>query len=757
MARRTNCWNSSNPPSPYSPRGLFGNPRSFPGRSHFRRQILRAAALLLGIFCFPSLLQAQADITVDFARVTGTVNPLLLGNNVMFPSNGGMLWDVRTNDLQADAVPFVQTIAPTILRFPGGSLSDEYLWEDAIGVKTTAPVDPGATSVSLDVIPDWGSVSSALFVGNASDEWGMYGDTVRFTGIVGPRLEGVSGMLFAHAAGSEVRPGPRQGQYEWFTHQYGIDEHMRLAASLGVGTVITVNYGTGRDRSGALSVNASLSQKVKRAAAWVAYLNGDPADTRPIGMDDEGNDWKTVGHWAKKRADRGHVAPYAVRYWEIGNEIYGGWETGNTTVRRYAQDFIEFATTMRAVDPSIKVGAVSWVEPHYQGAADSGDEWATTLIQIAGDQIDFLALHPYYPAAPSSQVSYASAAWFTATMAAAQQVVSDLQEIRAVIAANSQRAGQIELAVTEYGILPFDSWDPRDYSNLAAGLYHADLLMALARHPELGVAFVNAFTLHDASTQQAAVHFAWETGSRWTRPQYHVLQLLRHHLAPTLHSTSVSGPTFSTVQMGNMRSVSAVPTLDAIASSDEAGRLTLLVLNRAQSDAVTSSIRLLGYTPYPTATVRTITGDSLAAHNEDNHSAVMLATTDVSSVADTFSYTFPAHSLTLVEFQRGKVVSVASLPATPPTANLSATPREGKAPLSVTFDGSTSTAVDPAQILEYRWNFGDGSTATGITTSHTYTKAGTYTVTLSVTDSQGLSAVASTTIKVSKTRIARRR
>ncbi len=129
----------------------------------------------------------------------------------------------------------------------------------------------------------------------------------------------------------------------------------------------------------------------------------------------------------------------------------------------------------------------------------------------------------------------------------------------------------------------------------------------------------------------------------------------------------------------------------------------------------------------------------------------------MSSAADNFSYTFPAHSLTLVEFQRGKVFSVASLPPAPPTASLSADPQEGKAPLSVSFDGSKSTAIDAAQILEYRWNFGDGATAMGIATTHTYAKAGTYTVTLSVTDSRGLSAMASTTIKVSKAKTARRR
>ena len=39
--------------------------------------------------------------------------------------------------------------------------------------------------------------------------------------------------------------------------------------------------------------------------------------------------------------------------------------------------------------------------------------------------------------------------------------------------------------------------------------------------------------------------------------------------------------------------------------------------------------------------------------------------------------------------------------------------------------------------LSYAWNFGDGSTATGITINHTYTKAGTYTLTLTVRSATG--------------------
>lgn len=55
------------------------------------------------------------------------------------------------------------------------------------------------------------------------------------------------------------------------------------------------------------------------------------------------------------------------------------------------------------------------------------------------------------------------------------------------------------------------------------------------------------------------------------------------------------------------------------------------------------------------------------------------------------------------------------------------------------FDGSAS--YDPnGEIVSYEWNFGDNTTASGVTTSHIYESFGTYLVTLTVTDSEGLSA-----------------
>lgn len=80
---------------------------------------------------------------------------------------------------------------------------------------------------------------------------------------------------------------------------------------------------------------------------------------------------------------------------------------------------------------------------------------------------------------------------------------------------------------------------------------------------------------------------------------------------------------------------------------------------------------------------------------------------------------------------------------TPPTAVISSDYVPGYAPLIVSVDGSASTDAS-----SYAWDFGDGSTATGVTATRTYTRPGSYNLTLLVTDANGLTDSSSQIIDV---------
>jgi PKD repeat protein len=78
----------------------------------------------------------------------------------------------------------------------------------------------------------------------------------------------------------------------------------------------------------------------------------------------------------------------------------------------------------------------------------------------------------------------------------------------------------------------------------------------------------------------------------------------------------------------------------------------------------------------------------------------------------------------------------------PPVADSNG-PYTGTEGVSVTFDGSGSSDPD-GTIVSYAWDFGDGTTGTGVNPAHTYAQDGTYTVTLTVTDNDGLTDTATT-------------
>ena len=85
---------------------------------------------------------------------------------------------------------------------------------------------------------------------------------------------------------------------------------------------------------------------------------------------------------------------------------------------------------------------------------------------------------------------------------------------------------------------------------------------------------------------------------------------------------------------------------------------------------------------------------------------------------------------------------------TPPTASFTRSPQPAVAPQLVSFDGRASRDAAGNAVSSYVWDFGNGVSAAGATTSHRYTMAGTYTVRLTVTDSAGTTGTTTRTVVI---------
>lgn len=92
--------------------------------------------------------------------------------------------------------------------------------------------------------------------------------------------------------------------------------------------------------------------------------------------------------------------------------------------------------------------------------------------------------------------------------------------------------------------------------------------------------------------------------------------------------------------------------------------------------------------------------------------------------------------------------SKVELPGQAPEAVISVDKTEGLTPFTVNFNAAQSNDPD-GEIKEYRWEFGDGASATGKRVSHTYTKGGTFTAKLVVIDDDIRTSTAEVQITVS--------
>ena len=119
---------------------------------------------------------------------------------------------------------------------------------------------------------------------------------------------------------------PRKSELAWLaeeSNRFGTDEFIEYCRVLDTEPYICINMGTGT---------------IDEAQAWVEYCNGT------------GNT-----HWANLRRKHGHEEPYNVRYWGLGNELYGGWQLGASTADDYVKKAREFAKVMKLTDPSIEL------------------------------------------------------------------------------------------------------------------------------------------------------------------------------------------------------------------------------------------------------------------------------------------------------------------------------------------------------------------------------------------------------------------
>ncbi|MFA5771676.1 MAG: PKD domain-containing protein [Thermoplasmata archaeon] len=111
-----------------------------------------------------------------------------------------------------------------------------------------------------------------------------------------------------------------------------------------------------------------------------------------------------------------------------------------------------------------------------------------------------------------------------------------------------------------------------------------------------------------------------------------------------------------------------------------------------------------------------------------------------------------AVKLTIVDNDMGASYTTVNLTIenTPPTVDFTASKTTFQTKETITLDASASSDID-GSIASYLWDFGDGNTSSGVTTSHKYAKKGVSTITVTVTDNDGSVTTKSVNVTVQNT------
>ena len=472
---------------------------------------------------------AQILVNVDFANVKRTVDPRLFGVNAA-------VWDGQFNN--ATTVSLLSANGTSLMRFPGGSLSDEYHWK---------------TNTTLNNTFTWAT------------------DFDAFAGVIG---------------------------------------------AINSQGMITVNYGTGTPQE---------------AADWVRYANV--------------------------------TRSYAFKYWEIGNECYGTWETDHRgrghDPYSYALAARDYFAAMKAVDPTIKIGVVVVTgENSYVNYTDhpatnprtgqTHNGWTPVLLttlKSMGVTPDFVIYHRY-DQNPGGEDD-------VGLLQSAKSWANDAADLRQQLSDYLGAAGaQVELVCTENNSV--SSKPGKQTTSLVNGLFQADSFGQILQTEFTTWMWWDMRNGQESGNNNSSLLYGWRMYGDYglvspmndPYPTYYASKLMR---------------LFTSGGDQVVQATSNYKLLTPYAVKRTDGALALLLINKHPANALDATISLGGFVPPSTAIVHSYGKTQDDAARTGSVSAD-IATTTIGGTGATFSFNAPPYSLSVIVLG-GSACAVSLAPA----------------------------------------------------------------------------------------------
>ncbi len=412
--------------------------------------------------------------------------------------------------------------------------------------------------------------------------------------------------------------------------------------------MITVNFGTGT---------------ASEAASWVHYANV--------------------------------VKGYGIKYWQVGNETEGNWETGGPiNTQDYVRRYIQYYDAMKAEDPSIIVTGP--VAGGFNGSSNLYD--GKTVVQ------DFIAL--LHAQGKDSYINAIDFHWYprfgTFTNASGLDSTSTIDTYPATLStwmAGVPGASSIPVIMSEYNI---DVSDQNFELQLAEGLWVADAL----GHFIKGFGSRGHTNLWDVLNGGSGTVSAGGGDLGYLNVQNDAYQYQPHasYWAMKMMATQWAIPadtnTHQLISTGNSIPASL---FGAYADYRPDGILSLVVVNKSPTNSYNTWITGIPFTPNSSATGYTFNSSNYQWQTGSlpYHAAPDTAPSTVTftGVASSFPVTFQPYSITVLQFTNsGAPTNTPTItPTITATPTITSTPNYGPTTLVDDFEDQARNGTSPAR------------------------------------------------------------
>jgi len=399
------------------------------------------------------------------------------------------------------------------------------------------------------------------------------------------------------------------------SNRFGTDEFIEYCRAVGAEPYITVNTGSGTP---------------EEAARWVEYCNR------------KGN-----SYYAKLREKYGHPKLYNVKYWSIGNEMWGPFQVGSLPAEEYARKCRETAKLMKKVDPEIKLTAVG----HYLGASSCGMpelSWNLEVLKTAGEFIDYLSIHRYYHLL--REVKEEDYYTLLACPIYSERKLNIIVKLIDVAKTFLRKDKSIKISM--------DEWNFRTHtlcSALATARFF-NVLQRLSNWVKIGC----FFPIIDREWGGWGL-ISVEKEKILLESSYYAFDLYANHTGEIVLDTQVRSETYDTelslftapFPRQTSEKIREVPYVDSSATLSRDGKtLFIATVNAHKDDGIEAEIRLRDISVKKKGRVFELNGPDIMARNDlEDPERVKIIEKRIDNADDRFSYEFPPHSATVIELK----------------------------------------------------------------------------------------------------------